>query len=164
MELLGKVYSHIARHKTWPLTWAEQVQYVFIILMFLAYGIIKLSITLYYRRIFVGVKGTLFDWISKIAIMIVVLWAIACLFSSILSCGTHFFANWSSYQNTALHYGAINDVTSTYVVSDLITDVMILCLPLPVVRSPKVMFFVADKIAKGHTRSGTCKWPWGENW
>lgn len=120
--------------------------------MILSFGIIKLSITLYYRRIFVGVKGTLFDWITRTAIVIVVLWTIACLLGTLLSCGTHFYANWGSY------CGAMTDITNAFVVSDLITDIMILCLPLPVVRSPNIEVSVADRIAKGHTRSGTCKW------
>lgn len=126
--------------------------------MMLAFGIIKLSITLYYRRIFVGVKGTLFDWITKTALVIVVLWTLACLLGTVLSCGTHFYANWGSVQDIAMYCGPMTDITNAFVVSDLITDTMILCLPLPVVRSPNIEGFVADRIAKGHTRSGTCKW------
>lgn len=106
---------------------SAKIQYAFATLMILSFGIIKLSITLYYRRIFVGVKGTLFDWITRTAIVIVVLWTIACLLGTLLSCGTHFYANWGSY------CGAMTDITNAFVVSDLITDIMILCLPLPVI-------------------------------
>ncbi|MCJ1265865.1 hypothetical protein MMC22_005746 [Lobaria immixta] len=110
-----------------------KIQSAFVVLMVLAFGIIKLSITLYYRRIFVGIKGTLFDWITKVAIVIVVLWTIACLVSSIFSCGAHFSANWGTFQDVVKYCGAMTNITNAFVVSDLITDIMILCLPLPVI-------------------------------
>lgn len=108
--------------------------------MVLAFGVIKLSITLYYRRIFVGSRGTWFDWITKVALVIVVLWTIACLLSFIFSCGTHFFANWSSVQDIGTYCGASTNITNAFVVSDLITDIMIWCLPLPVVRTRSTDF------------------------
>ena len=115
--------------------------------MILAFGIIKLSITFYYRRIVVIARGTLFDWITKIAIVIVLLWTIGCLFSSIFACGTHIFANWGSSQDSILYCGPSYDVNSAFVVSDLITDVMVLCLPLPVVRIKTAEVSTADTTA-----------------
>ena len=103
------------------------------ILMVLAFGIIKLSITFYCRRIFVAVKGSLFDWITKIAILIVLLWTIGCLFAFIFSCGIHISANWGNIRDLIMYCGPSDNVSSAFVVSDLITDVMVLCLPLPVV-------------------------------
>lgn len=109
------------------------IQYAFIILMVLAFGIIKLSITLNYRRIFVAARGTLFDWTTIVVIVIVVLWTIACLFSFIFPCGTHISANWGSIMDFATYCGASTNVNNAFVVSDLLTDIMIWCLPLPVI-------------------------------
>ncbi|MCJ1462679.1 hypothetical protein MMC07_001282 [Pseudocyphellaria aurata] len=109
------------------------IQYVFIILMVLAFGIIKLSITFYYRRFFVTARGTLFDWITKAVVAVVVLWTIGCLLGFIFSCGIHISANWGNYQDFIAYCGPSEDVNSAFVISDLITDVMVLCLPLPVI-------------------------------
>ena len=105
------------------------------ILMVLAFGIIKLSITFYCRRIFVIARGSCFDWITKAAVAIVLLWTVGCLFAFIFSCGTHISANWGSDQDWMMYCGPSDQASSAFVISDLITDVMVLCLPLPVVSS-----------------------------
>lgn len=104
--------------------------------MVLAFGVIKLSITFFYRRIFVTARGTFFDWVTIAAIAIVILWTIGCLIGFLFSCGTHLSASWGSVQDGLMYCGPSANVNSTFVVSDLITDVMVLCLPLPVVKYP----------------------------
>lgn len=48
-----------------------------------------------------------------------------------------------------MYCGPSTDVNSAFVVSDLITDVMVLCLPLPVVSTHEsIAFFTAEIIAK----------------
>ena len=112
-----------------------QVQYVFILLMVLAYGFIKLSITLFYRRIFVASKGTIFDWATVIATVMVVLWTVAFFFANMFPCGIHISANWGSVLEAKTYCQSTFDVSNALVVSDLVTDVVLLCLPLPVVRA-----------------------------
>ena len=116
--------------------------------MVLAFGMIKLSITFYCRRIFVICRGSLFDWITKAAIAIVLLWTIGCLFAFIFSCGTHIFANWGSSQDWVTYCGPSEDVNSAFVISDLITDVIVLCMPLPVVSTQRAWLSTGDAIAK----------------
>ena len=116
--------------------------------MVLSFGMIKLSITFYYRRIFLVARATLFDWITKVAIAIVLLWTIACLFAFIFSCGTHVFANCSSTQDWLKYYTPSNDANSAFIISDLITDVMVLALPLPIVSTKSAGLSPADTIAK----------------
>lgn len=94
----------------------------------------------YYRRIFIAVRGSLFDWVTKGAIATVILWTVGCLFGFIFSCGTHIFASWSSVRDGVTYCGPSANVDSAFVVSDLITDVMVLCLPLPVVSTPNTRF------------------------
>ena len=117
--------------------------------MLLEFGIIKLSITLYYRRIFVVAEGFLFDWITKAAIAIVVIWTVGFLFALIFACGSHFFANWSSPQ-AAWRYcgGKIYLIGGFLILSDLITDVLVLCLPLPIVSTRSTKGFTKNRIAK----------------
>ncbi|MCJ1463159.1 hypothetical protein MMC07_001764 [Pseudocyphellaria aurata] len=113
----------------------NQIQYVFMILMVLAFGIIKLSITFYYRRFFVIAMGSVFDWITRAAVGIVVLWTTGCLFGFIFSCGKHISSNWGSSLDYVSYCGPSEVVHNAFVVSDLITDVMVLFLPLPVIWS-----------------------------
>lgn len=101
--------------------------------MILAFGFIKLSIICLYRRLFVTGKGTIFDWATKISISIVILWTISFFFGFMFDCGTHFSAAWGSLEGFAMYCGASLQLDNPFVVSDLITDIMILCLPLPVV-------------------------------
>lgn len=79
VQLLLKVRLLMAPQILWPLTYAEQISYAYQILMVIAFGIIKLSITFYYRRIFVIAEGFSFDWITKATITIVVMWTVAFL-------------------------------------------------------------------------------------
>ena len=103
--------------------------------MILGYGFIKLSIAFFYRRLFVIARGTWFDWATKISITVVILWTISFFFGFMFSCGTHFSAAWGSLEDDAKYCGAALNLDNAFVVSDLITDIMILCLPLPVVCS-----------------------------
>lgn len=102
--------------------------------MVLAFGFTKLAITYFYRRLFVSCRGSPFDWVTRIAIAIVVLWTVSYFFGFIFGCGTHFSANWGSVEDEA-YCTALLDLDNSFVVSDLVTDIMILCLPLPVVCS-----------------------------
>ena len=134
LQLMGIVSTPLAV-KVLQLIWRIKVQYAFVLLMVLGFGFIKLSIAFFYRRLFVTARQTLFDRATKIAIIIVLLWTVSFFFGLLFSCGTHISANWGSVQDQVLYCGAAVNLGNAMVVSDLITDVMILCLPLPVVSS-----------------------------
>ena len=122
--------------------------------MLLNYGFLKLSITFFYRRIFVSARGTLFDWATKITIAIVIMWTIGFVFATIFNCGTHVSAIWANVQHDLAYCADSKYFTRALVVSDLITDVIVLCLPLPVVSSSSKKFITADGTTNGN-RSGT---------
>ena len=81
-------------------------------------------------------RNTLFDWATKIAIAVVVLWIVAFFFGLMFVCGTHFSSNWLGGEELIAYCGAMSNLDNGLVVSDLITDVIILFLPLPVVSAP----------------------------
>ena len=113
--------------------------------MVLQSGIIKLSITLYYRRIFVIGAGVFFDWINRAAIAIVVLWTAGFFLIAVFPCGAKFYAAWS---DLGAYCQVSFDVTSSFIISDLITDVLVLCLPLPIVSPRSTGVFTKKKIAE----------------
>lgn len=115
------------------LTRVDQINYAFTVLVIFAFGFIKLSIIFLYRRLFVTRRGTFFDWVTKISISVVISWTISFFFGFIFGCGTHFSAEWGSFRDYYTYCGVVIDLMNPLVVSDLVSDVMILCLPLPVV-------------------------------
>ena len=103
--------------------------------MISAFGLIKLSIAYFYRLLFVTRTGSAFDWATTTAVIIVLLWTVSFFFGFLFGCGTHLSANWGSVEDES-HCTALLDLDNALVVSDLITDVIILCLPLGVVCFP----------------------------
>ena len=96
-----------------------------------ANGLIKLSATFLYRRIFVVNKKSPFDMVTKVAITIVIVWTVAFLFAELFGCGTHFTYPWSAL----LHISQCdtNKRLDALMVSDLVTDIIIWILPIPMV-------------------------------
>ena len=101
--------------------------------MMTAYGLIKLSILAFYRRLFVSGSRTIFDITSKVLAVVVFLWTITFIIIIIFDCGLQVWANWGSlYAQDAYCPIAF---TSEYglAISDLILDIFVILLPLPVV-------------------------------
>ena len=108
---------------------------MFFILTVIAYGCIKLSVLFFYRRLFVDGTSRTFDHITKVAIGIIAAWTLTFLFLQVFFCGTHFEEDW----------GPLIDLSSCldgfkyddgFFISDLITDILVICLPIPIVNYP----------------------------
>ena len=68
---------------------------------------------------------------------IIGLWSVTYVFGWIFGCGSHVSANWGSLEQLSLYCTAsIGGITNSFMISDLIVDVLVLVLPLPVVSSP----------------------------
>jgi len=101
------------------------------VLMIPANGLIKLSAIFLYRRIFVIIKGSTFDIISMILLVICLLWTVAFELATIFGCGRHFNYPWQplifvASCNTNVRLDAL-------MISDLLTDIMTWLLPIPLV-------------------------------
>ena len=86
----------------------------------------KLSILFFYRRIF-ATKA--FRRITTGAIVLVIAWCIACIFPTIFQCQP-IGATWNPQIN-----GTCIDLPQMFeavTIANLLTDVIILCLPLPI--------------------------------
>ena len=107
-------------------------QWAFNLMQMLAFGTVKLSVIFLYRRIF---RGTLFDICSKFMIGLVTVWTLGFFFTILFQCGSNFWALWSNLFNF-LSY-CLDDVVYLEVnsISDIITDVLILVIPIPMVNS-----------------------------
>ena len=114
----------------------EKIEFAYQILMMIAYGSIKLSIIFFYRRIFVPQRGTVFDIVCTVTIVVVFLWTLAFILMIIFPCGALLWPNWGSTGDQLALCPII--FTSEYglVVSDLILDFWVILLPLPLVSIP----------------------------
>ncbi|KAI1352661.1 hypothetical protein F5Y01DRAFT_279132 [Xylaria sp. FL0043] len=106
---------------------AEKIFYAFILTQNIAFGFAKLSVLYFYRRI---ILCRTFKIVTSVMIVIVGIWAIGFFFAYLFRCGTNFWALWAPleflieycYDSKALFY--------TMAISDVITDFVILSLPL----------------------------------
>ncbi|KAL8826762.1 MAG: hypothetical protein Q9191_003598 [Dirinaria sp. TL-2023a] len=106
----------------------EKIKWPFNLLHVLILGSIKLSVLFFYRRIF---RGQIFDWCSRALIGVVGFWMIAFFFTILFECGTKFWALWSTLDDLITH--CLDEVMAlkALTISDVITDGLILTMPVP---------------------------------
>lgn len=93
----------------------------------------KLSVLMFYRRLFVtGAERDWFDFFSLFMLAMCTLWGTGFFLSVIFNCGSHFSDYWSPGQPHCLPY---DSRPLGYAISDFITDFIILCMPMGIVRS-----------------------------
>lgn len=111
-----------------------QMKWAFNLLQVLILGSIKLSVISFYRRIF---RGKAFDFYSKGMLAIVCTWTIAFFFTVLFECRTDFRYLWSTLLDLLTH--CTNDVMylKAYAISDVITDGLILAMPIPTVGAER---------------------------
>lgn len=111
-----------------------QIDEAFNLLMIATYGIIKLSVVFFYRRVFLGRKMSVFDIVTKITILVIIAWTVAFFIRYIFICGTHLAADWYGVYDWEAYCPMEYHSKSALIISELITAVLVLGLPLPVVR------------------------------
>ncbi len=118
-----------------------QIEFPFQILMMTAYGLIKLSALSFYLRIFSTTKRSLFSVTCYVTGLLVVAWTLIFILLIIWGCGSPIWANWGS-PDARIHCPI--SLTSKHIglmISDLLIDVWIICLPIyPVSPSTSFLF------------------------
>ncbi|KAB8215947.1 hypothetical protein BDV33DRAFT_194772 [Aspergillus novoparasiticus] len=108
-----------------------KIEFYFQLFMIAAYGFIKSSIILFYRRIFVSNTKSRFAIISNICLAVTVVWAVAFFLLFLFGCKTKVYLHWAPIQEVRDKCGDPLAAESALVISDLITDLAILLLPFP---------------------------------
>lgn len=98
--------------------------------MALTFGIIELSVLLLYRRLFVG---RLFNRYSYAMCVVIVLWSLTFFFAFTFQCGTDSAHWWTSAATIEAFCDNTNGLNLGFVISDVITDVMVLVIPIPII-------------------------------
>ena len=102
----------------------------------LTYGCIKLSVLFLYRRLFIG---TTFHYYSLTLCALLFTWTLAFFFAFAFSCGVHPEYWWLSPTTRAkCDYAAFRKYNLAFAVSDVVTDLMVLLTPLPIVWKLKM--------------------------
>ncbi|KAK9415008.1 putative integral membrane protein [Seiridium unicorne] len=99
-----------------------------VILAHLSYGFVKLAVLQFYKRIFAVRNFLLY---ANITIAVVIMFMIAATFTQIFSAWP--ISNWWTLGETyTINYGAF---LTSFAAIDLVLDIVILCLPVPVIHS-----------------------------
>ena len=101
-----------------------------------AYGFIKLSILFFYRRMFITRTASKFDIATKVAIVLTAVWATIFFLLQLFICGRYISLNWGPLINWATRCLDFYKYNDALFVSDLITDLIVICLPIPLVSYP----------------------------
>jgi hypothetical protein len=134
--------------------------------MIIAYGFIKLSIVFFYRRLFLVLRWSAFDIISLAYIVILIIWAVTSFFLFLFICNSKIYLQWGPLSDAQDQCGDFVAVELGLVISDLVTDAMILTLPMPIVclsltsirtvftddaKSVKILIFAKSDLAAEST-------------
>ncbi len=92
-----------------------------------ALGTAKLSVIFFYRSIF---RGKAFNIASWTMVGVVMAWIFGAFFAVAFQCGNQFLLLWSSAASVASHCSKGSAVALGFSVPDVITDFLILTLPL----------------------------------
>ncbi|KAJ5541007.1 hypothetical protein N7494_006083 [Penicillium frequentans] len=116
----------------------ELVDWITWVLMTPANGLIKLSSIFLYRRIFVTGQEKLFNILSWTLIVVCALWTVAFFFATIFGCGRHFDYPWGPL--VAISSCNTNIRLEGLMISDLITDLFVWILPVPMIWRTQMKF------------------------
>ncbi|KAF2967231.1 hypothetical protein GQX73_g6333 [Xylaria multiplex] len=109
-----------------------KLQFAIQFLLTFAYAFVKASIVLFCRRIFVGHKGSAFDWASWVVLIVVILWSAGFLIGGLIfGCGKHVELHWAPLKTVVESGCDVSTPEVALVISDIIIDLIILVLPLP---------------------------------
>ena len=102
--------------------------------MLVSYGLVKLSIILFYRRLFVVGKTGAFNFITVGVATVVGLWTIAFLCVFIFGYRFRFTAHWGTVLG-GRSYRFSFKMEEAMAASDLVLDIFVFFLPFPPVRA-----------------------------
>ncbi|KAH9883681.1 hypothetical protein F4778DRAFT_788338 [Xylariomycetidae sp. FL2044] len=105
----------------------EKIFFAFILMQAVAFGLVKLSVLYFYRRIFFS---RTFSILTAIMIGVVGVWTVGFFFAYLFRCGSNFWALWAPLMYLLEYCYDSKPLFYTLAISDVITDFIILSLPI----------------------------------
>ncbi|TEY52003.1 hypothetical protein BOTCAL_0261g00030 [Botryotinia calthae] len=121
-----------------------KIQYFFDWIGAFEFGLLKLSILFFYRRIFYTGTRTVFDIINLAFIVFVIIWMLAMGIGAIFLCKTDPRSAWGPVVVIASKCSAQLPFLEGYAISDFIMDVFIWTLPIPKVKEALMVTLAAS--------------------
>ena len=112
-----------------------QLVYAYFLVMIVGLGLIKSSVMLFYRRIFVGQS---FNRYSIFMCFVILAWCLAFFLSTAFQCGSRVWAWWTSVKTIKTYCDNTADQELVFAVLDVVTDLMVLITPLPLIWKLKM--------------------------
>lgn len=94
---------------------------------------VKLSFLYFYRRIFCTGHTKLFNAIITLMVILTIGWGISFFFAILFECHGHFSAWWNNIHDLETFCKTSLEIENGWAISDFITDIIIIVLPMPVV-------------------------------
>lgn len=123
-------------------TTSAKIEYASYVIMSLTFGLIKISVVTFYRRIFIS-EG--FRRWSAGLLAFIGLWTIAFFLSLVLWCGSHPAAGWTSPKDIVKYCDNLADLELAFAVTDAMTDLLVILTPIPMLW--KLQLSIKRKIA-----------------
>lgn len=101
----------------------------------LGLGCTKASILFFYLRIFATTKHSRTYVLFSASIIFIIVMMIAFFFATLFECGSHISAMWQSAVALERYCPNTDSYDYGFAISDFITDVMILAIPVPLVST-----------------------------
>lgn len=98
-------------------------------------GFTKLSCLFFYRRIFNTGQTRIFNWITIFLISFIIVWVLTFEFALAFECKGHFAAWWTTIKDLSLYCTEALDIELAYAVTDSATDLAVIVIPIPPVRT-----------------------------
>ncbi|KAL7625751.1 hypothetical protein AAE478_004974 [Parahypoxylon ruwenzoriense] len=111
----------------------SQIEWAYCQMLPLALGCIKASFLFFYMRVFAIQKKSATNKLLVGLIVLVVSWTLAFVFATLFECGRNFWIIWSSQRNFETRCPGTVKLIFTLCLTDFLTDIVILCIPIPLV-------------------------------
>lgn len=108
---------------------AKHLELSYLLIGIVALGLIKLSITFLYWHLFARV---MFRRFLIVWMVIIVIWMTSFVLAGLLECGTHLTALFGTPEDYNIHCGSAMPSGYGLIASDILTDFITLCIPIPV--------------------------------
>ncbi|MCJ1396026.1 hypothetical protein MMC18_008913 [Xylographa bjoerkii] len=115
------------------ITITSQIEWAVLLLSIPAFGLIKLSFLFFCRRLFCVTRKSLSHIVITLMIVVVGAWAIGFFFAFLFACKGNFAAWWGSLMNFITKCVNTFMLLYAFAISDVITDIIVLLLPLPMI-------------------------------
>ncbi|KAM7197477.1 hypothetical protein V8F20_006622 [Naviculisporaceae sp. PSN 640] len=110
-----------------------RTQFTFVTLLPLALGFIKLSILVFYFRIFAVTRASVTYVLLAIFTTLAGIWTVAFFFAELFQCGTNIWALTSSTMDTITYCHGTSNIDFALTLTGFVTDVVIFLVPIPLI-------------------------------